>query len=287
MIVLYVATRNEAELLRLNLAHHLAWGFDHVAVADNESTDATQDVLREFDGAVTATTIREPTDRFAVLPGLLARIEARFGAVAWLAVSDTDEFWWAPEADLRDLLARMPAEFVAINSDQKFFLNTELDPPDGPVYCRRTFRTTSAESPLHTSYSKGKTFYRGAWAREYGVIGPHWSENIPHPFRRLRRALVHHYMIDGEDSFVEKVKALERWNPLLRGQSESMDAVKVRDFKKEWWRVYETEGEAALRDYYRERYLVSASSLPGHIERRELVEDREFADFMQSGKDAG
>src|SRR5262249_24176901 len=119
MIVLYLATRNEAELLRLNLAHHLAWGFDHAAVADNDSTDATQDVLRYFDGAVTATTIRGPNDRFAALAGLFARIEARFGAVDWLAVSDTDEFWWAPDTDLRDLLARLRPEIVAINSDQK------------------------------------------------------------------------------------------------------------------------------------------------------------------------
>ena len=94
MNVLFVVTRDEAELLRLNLAHHLAWGFDHVAIADNESTDATREVLNSFGDAVTAETIADPNDRFAALRRLVHRIEARHGQAQWVAVSDTDEFWW-------------------------------------------------------------------------------------------------------------------------------------------------------------------------------------------------
>ena len=41
MIVLLLVTQNEADLLRWNIRHHLEWGVDHVAVADNNSTDAT------------------------------------------------------------------------------------------------------------------------------------------------------------------------------------------------------------------------------------------------------
>lgn len=282
MIVLFVATRNEGELLRLNLAHHLAWGFDQVAIADNESTDATQDVLREFQDAVTVTSIRSPGDRFHVLPSLLARIESRHGAADWVAISDTDEFWWLPGNSLCDTLAQVPGRLVAVNSDQKFFVNTEIDSTSGPVYCRRTFRTTSADSPLHTSYRKGKSLYRAAWVRNHAILNPHWSQNIPHPLWRFGRPLVHHYMIDGEDCFVEKVKALERWNPQLRGASGRNEPVAVRDFKVHWWRVYEATGEAGLRDYYRREYFVSARSVPTCLERGELVADMEFAEFKRS-----
>ena len=46
MIVLLLTTKNEAEVLRLNLEHHLSWGVDHVVVCDNDSTDDTPDSSR-------------------------------------------------------------------------------------------------------------------------------------------------------------------------------------------------------------------------------------------------
>ena len=298
MLVLFVLTRNEAGLLRLNLAHHLGWGFDHVAIADNESTDATQDVLRQFGDAVTATRIGDPNERFSALSRLLTKIEERYGAADWVAVSDTDEFWWTPDSDLPRLLSRVPDSVIAINSDQKLFLPTELDPAVGPVYCRRTFRTSGADSPLHTSYIFGKSLYRAKWVRSHGVSNAHWSEDIPHALCRLNQMLVHHYMIDDEDSFVDKVKALERWSPQVRDQSEAGTAwdepspskerpVRFRAFKTAWWRLYQTAGEDGLRDYYRREYVVSSSRLATCLRRGELVEDTAFARFKRSNADEG
>ena len=296
MVVLFVVTRNEAELLQLNLAHHLGWGFDHVAIADNESTDATQDVLRQFGDAVTATRIGDPNERFLALSRLLTEIEERHGAADWVAVSDTDEFWWTPDSDLPRLLSRVPDNIVAVNSRQKLFLPTEVDSVAGPVYCRRTFRTSSGKSPLHTSYTAGKSLYRAAWVRSHGVSNPHWSADIPHGLWRFKRLLVHHYMIDDEDSFVEKVKALERWSPQVRDQSEPGMAlhepttsqeqpVRFLAFKTAWWRLYEAAGEAGLRDYYRREYVISVERLPTCLERGELVDDTEFASFKRSNPD--
>ena len=39
MIVLLLVTQNESELRRADIGHHLEWGVDHVAVADNASVD--------------------------------------------------------------------------------------------------------------------------------------------------------------------------------------------------------------------------------------------------------
>jgi hypothetical protein len=270
MNVLFVVTRNEADLLRLNLSHHLGWGFDHVAIADNESTDATEEVLREYGDAVTVLRIENPNERFAALSALLDRIERQRGDIDWVAVSDTDEFWWAPGTDLSSLLAGVPATTVAVNSVQKLFLPTELDADSGPVYCRRTYRASDANSPLHTSYKAGKTFYRGQWLKSHAIDHAHWSPNVPHPVMRFGRPLVHHYMIDGEDNFVEKVKSLERWRagrPHLR----------LGDFKTKWWNLLEHEGEGGLRAFYRNEYVISASRIPVHLARGELVKDAQFA----------
>jgi Glycosyl transferase family 2 len=290
MNVLFVVTRDEAELLRLNLAHHLAWGFDHVAIADNESTDATREVLNSFGDAVTAETIADPNDRFAALRRLVRRIEARHGQAQWVAVSDTDEFWWDAGGTLRDLMSRVPAIAIGLYSEQKLFLPTALDPSEGPPYVRRTWRTTGPSSPLHTSYRSGKSIYRASWVREHELTSPHWCFAVRGAAWRPPRALVHHYMINDENNFVQKVEALSRWSPQVRGSaSDAMGATKgtksqVRfgDFKTSWWRIYESGGERALREYFRTSYVISAAALPGHVERGELVQDIAFADWMRT-----
>ena len=294
MIVLFILTRNEADLLRLNLAHHLGWGFDHIAVADNDSTDATQDVIREFGDTVSSTRIVDPYERYSALSRLLHAIEDRHGSVAWCAVSDTDEFWWAPDTDPRRLLEPAAEGTVAVNSGQKLFLPTELDPVVGPVYCRRTYRTSSPKSSLHTSHRAGKSLYRGAWLRCNVVTNPHWSADVPHSVIRFDRPLVHHYMIDGEDSFIDKVRSLERWNPGLRRDAaaseqqtaKSEKSSPTRDFKFGWWNIYKERGEAGLREYYRTEYLISRGSLDEHLRSGDLVQDPQFANFKRSKPDA-
>ena len=48
MIFAVMMVRNEADIIRINLLHHLASGIDHVLVVDNGSTDGTAAVLKEF-----------------------------------------------------------------------------------------------------------------------------------------------------------------------------------------------------------------------------------------------
>ena len=293
MNILFVVTRNEAELLRLNLAHHFAWGFDQVAVADNESTDGTGEVLRSFGDAVTVETIADPNERFAALGRLLARIEARHGLAQWVAISDTDEFWWQPGTGLAGLLASVPAKALGLNTGQKLFLPTALDPATGPCYLRHTWRTTGPASPLHTSYRRGKSMYRASWVRTHEISSPHWCQAVPSAPWRPARPLVHHYMINDEDGFVQKVLALQRWSPDVGKtpladepvDQDAHDAAELRrrfrDFKVEWWRVYTSGGEAALREYYRTKYVVSAAAIPGHVLRGELAHDVAFAEYMR------
>ena len=87
MIALLLTTKNEADVLRLNIAHHLSWGVDHVAVADNESSDATQDVLREFGDAVSTEVFHDFAVRQTVRMRLLERLRARH-ALDWVGVSE-------------------------------------------------------------------------------------------------------------------------------------------------------------------------------------------------------
>ena len=154
MSVLALVTQNEDDLLRWNIQHHLHWGFDHIAVADNNSTDGTADVVREFGSAVSYQRFPDFHDRQLVRTAMIADIRQN-ERVDWAAVADTDEMFWAPGAGPRDLLASTPADIVGVNFDMKLFVPTALDPGQVPVFVSRIYRSSSSASPLHTSYRAG------------------------------------------------------------------------------------------------------------------------------------
>ncbi len=290
MIVLLLTTQNEADVLRLNLAHHLAWGVDHVAVCDNESTDATQAVVREFGDAVTSTVFPDFAERQRVRMALLGRVKERLsGRVAWVGVADTDEFFWSPTGTMADLLADVPPDVVAVTFHQKLFLPTEDDAEDGPVYARQLHHTGHYETPLHRSYREGKTFYRAAWLQR--ITSEHRCHEVPHPEWGPDGPIVHHYMIRDEDQFLMKVKRLTSWRP-RKGVKSKLWYHKARaavgmppetpfvaGFKEEWWNVLQEGGEDGLRAYFRTRYRIQSADLPAYLESGELVRDDAFADW--------
>jgi glycosyl transferase family 2 len=289
MIVLLLVTQNEAEMLRLHLAHHLAWGVDHVCVADNESTDATAEVARSFGSAVTHLRFADFGERQRVRTRMLRDLDARFGRAQWVGVSDTDEFWWTPRENASALLADVPAEVPCATFRQKLFLPTELDAPTGSVYARLTHRVARESSPLFRSYHEGKSFYRGATLHRVGH--EHRNKDVPGPVWWHPEAAVHHYMIQDEDQFVLKVSRLTSWQPrsgLLSKQwfhrlRAAIGLPPARPFavgfKREWWDIWEKGGEPAVRAYYRTKYRIPAAELPQLLASGELVHDPAFAEY--------
>lgn len=97
--------RNEVDIIRLTVLHHLSLGLDKVLVLDNGSTDGTDEVLRELSGDRRVDWVRDGSgfDQVA-LTTKLAREAHRRGA-DWILPFDADEFWWAKDADLTGTLA--------------------------------------------------------------------------------------------------------------------------------------------------------------------------------------
>jgi len=96
--------RNEADILRVNVLHHLALGIDRFLIVDNGSSDGTDRVLRELgaDRRIRWTRDDGPY-RQSEITTELARQAVREGA-RWVLPIDADEFWWASGGDLRRLL---------------------------------------------------------------------------------------------------------------------------------------------------------------------------------------
>jgi len=288
MIVLLVNTQNEAELLRWNIQHHLDWGFDHVAVSDNESTDDTAEVVQGLGDAVSYRRYSRFKDRLKVRTAMLDELRAHH-TVDWVLVLDGDEFFWVPDAaGPRDILRGTPDDVVAVNFDMKLFLPTTMDPPGLPVFMSRIYRATSSTSSLHSSYRAGKTFYRANWLRR--VTNDHWNPDVPHRLFRHKYPAVHHYMIESEENFIIKVKRLPNenhyTNPLkwLKWKIITPGGELPRwtnRSKQEWFRVYSREGDAGLRAYYRSIYTLSEDRVREAVADGALMRDAGFAEFTR------
>ncbi len=301
MIVLLLVTQNEAGLLRWNLQHHLSWGIDHVAVADNNSKDETRDVVRTFGDSASYERFDDFHDRQLVRTAMLDALRDRY-SVDWAGVADTDEFFWSPGTDMAGVLAGAPDDALAVNFEMKLFLPTALDRAGIPVFMSREHRSASSDSPLHTSYSVGKTFYRSSWLTR--VTEEHWDPAVPHAVVRVAELAeladpgaagpaVHHYMVQDEDQFVQKVVRLISWaqppeGRIARARWKARPA-RQRDlptwtapFKKAWWSVYQQGGEAAVREYYRTVYTLSAERVRQATAQGELVADPAFATWARA-----
>ncbi len=135
---------------------------------------------------------------------------------------------------------------------------------------------------------QGKSWYRGSWVHE--LSHEHWCREVGHERYGPAEPMVHHYMIQDEDQFVQKVTRLRSWQSIRRQRIErSLDVFRKlagrpspppveRSFKADWWNVYQRAGLDGLRAYYRDVYTIPAVEVARHVAAGDLVEDAGFAD---------
>lgn len=102
--------RNEADVIRLSLLHHLGLGLDRILVIDNGSTDGTTDVLERLswdDPRIQWRPDPGPYQQSVALTAL-AR-EAFHQGADWVVPFDADEFWWVRSGGLRTMLTQTSA----------------------------------------------------------------------------------------------------------------------------------------------------------------------------------
>ena len=106
--------RNEVDIIRVNVLHHLSLGLDCLLVADNGSSDGTDRELQRLsrDERVRWHRDESPYRQSEIITGL-AREAFRSGA-DWVLPLDADEFWWAPHGNFRDVLAQSKAGAIQV-----------------------------------------------------------------------------------------------------------------------------------------------------------------------------
>jgi glycosyltransferase involved in cell wall biosynthesis len=97
-------TRNEADIIRANVLHHLNQGIDRFLILDNGSVDGTCDVLSELAHSFPVEW-KQHIGHFRQRE-LLTRLarETFVRGADWVMTVDADEFWYAPGSTLRTVL---------------------------------------------------------------------------------------------------------------------------------------------------------------------------------------
>jgi len=104
--------RNEVDLIRVNVLHHLALGLDRLLIVDNGSTDGTSQVLTALSGDPRVRWTRDTGPyRQAEIWTELAQ-EAHKEGADWVVPVDADEFLHCRGGKLKDVLARTGADVL-------------------------------------------------------------------------------------------------------------------------------------------------------------------------------
>lgn len=116
-LVMLLLVRNEVDIISANMTYHLDRGVDFIVAVDNGSIDGTRDILEDFARQGVAKVIDEPgrdynQTKWTTNAAGLAREQLK---ADWILSNDADEFWTAPDGDLKGELSNTGAHLLVCN----------------------------------------------------------------------------------------------------------------------------------------------------------------------------
>lgn len=146
-LVMTLLVRDEEDIVRHTIEHHLALGVDHVIATDNRSVDGTAEVLRAFEREGLLTYVYEDDDDYSQHRWVtrMARMAFDEHAADWVLHADADEFWLpTTHSDLPTAFTKVGPEVSVVEAPRFNFLCV---PGDEPFLERMTVRHTVSASP--------------------------------------------------------------------------------------------------------------------------------------------
>jgi hypothetical protein len=274
-LVMTVLCRNEEDIIGSHVAYHLHQGVDFVIATDNSSEDKTPMILEEFRRQGRLQLIHEPalTHDQAVWVTRMGRLAAEEYSADWVIPSDADEFWWPSDGNLKDVLARVPAEVEAVHVSRYNFVprpDAEQAAFHRQMIVRQTALLNSLGKPLPP-----KVCHRGA--RDIAIADGNHSVSRDGLDVRVSRDVgleILHFPLRSYRQFEKKIRlgteALER-NPRL-----------ASNIGQTWRHLYhQYYRKGLLRDYY-DAQVLSERAVEEGLRKGELVIDTRLRDRLDS-----
>ncbi|MGV3526694.1 MAG: glycosyltransferase family 2 protein [Candidatus Sericytochromatia bacterium] len=172
-LVMTLVVRDEADLIREQIAYHRAQGVDHFLVLDHRSVDATPEILSELarEGDLTCLAISTPARHQGEWVTQLARLAWHKLRADWVIHNDADEFWWSDSGRLKDVLAQVPVAYRLVAARRHNF--TALSEGSACFWRELIYRPAASLNFLGQPLS-GKLCHRG----EAEIVVHHGNHSV-------------------------------------------------------------------------------------------------------------
>ena len=249
--------RDEADIIEATVTRMLRQ-VDHVLIADNRSTDGTDEILRSLDGV---TVLVDPDPDFYVdrqqakRTTALASLAAQRGA-RWAVPFDADEVWVTRDGRrLGDVLDALPDSVLLARADMANHVITDHDPPGPDPPARMVYRRPEFHRAPKVACRTGP----GLWIAN----GNHSAtyRGVATPRRVDGLLLVHHFPVRSAEQFVRKVSYRADGK---RRSSPTVPRFPAPDIKA-GMRILEEEGENALEAKFDEEYRFADPDAAGLV----------------------
>jgi Glycosyl transferase family 2 len=272
-VVMTLLVRDEADIVRAVVEHHLAVGVDMIVATDNGSIDGTRETLDEYARGGRVRVVDEPGDDYSqwVWVTRMARLAAVDHGADWVLHADADEFWCPeqPAGGLKTALAAVPEDCnVAIVGRRNF-------PPTahehGPFFERLVIRDECSVNALGKPLA-GKVCHRAdpdVWIAQ----GNHeiHCEDL-HPWTGTMPVTILHFPVRTYAQFERKI--------VLGGRAYGRNPSLTPWIGAGWRRLYERYLAGDLRTYY-DHQIPTARDLAAGLASGRYVVDRRLQRFCR------
>jgi phosphatidylserine/phosphatidylglycerophosphate/cardiolipin synthase-like enzyme len=270
-VVLTLLVRDEADIVRANIEHHLARGVDAIVATDNGSVDGTREILLEYRQRGLLLLIDEPARDYDQWRWVtrMARLAATELSADWVLHGDADEFWTTDGDTIGDVLATVPDECGWVRVRRFNFAPSAHD--DRPFFERLVLRDQVSRNALGRSLLP-KICHRpdaDVWlAQGNHEIHTRWTEyHEPLPLRIL------HFPMRSYVQFERKV--------VLGGRAYARNGDLEPEIGDAWRRLYQVYLRGELRGWY-DRQIPTAATVTRGIATGHYVVDRTIDDFCRA-----
>jgi Glycosyl transferase family 2 len=273
-LVMTLLARDEEDVVEENLIYHLERGVDFVVATDNNSSDATPEILERYQREGHVHLIHEPSTDFAqhIWRTRMARLAATEFGADWVIDNDADEFWWPTEhRDLKALFASQPEHVQAVMARKLNFVPR----PDGdePFYERMLLRDNEGRN-LIGRLILPKVAHRGAADVSVGTGSHRITLDGVAPKSHPAPLEILHYSVRNFPSFETRVRNAAQALP-----DESADD-RTGNVSAQYREMIQIWRAGRLRDYYA-ALTVDEDQAEEEIAAGRLVRDDRLARFFR------
>ena len=273
VLAMTLVVRNEEDILPANLDFHLAQGVDVILVVDHGSTDATPEILGEYEARGRVRAFRDDErrahDQSARVERLLAVAGDEHGA-DWVIHCDADEFWMPTAGSLRDVFAAIPQQVGYIVVKRSNFLAAADD--GRPFYERLRVREATSHNlrgdPLEPKVAQRPAAGRHVAPGNHELIAP-----VMEGMADFGSVEVLHYPHRSFDQFERKVLATGIGYEQLEGREDGVGIDQLA--------LLERQRKGELRTVYDER-SVDEDAIEAGLASGVLVADARLAAVLHA-----